>query len=391
MWERVECPTCRRNSSPIHAAATSHRHSGGCRYFLPVQSVQAVWMDDPIDSAAFAHSGMVRDLLRLLPRGLTRDLDLRRLPSANIGKGAKRRLADMPVSFGFRPSAGRPRHARLLLMLEFQSTVERHMALRLDAYAALTRQDLLRRGLLGPSRKLPEVLCVVVYTGRQRWTAPLNLGELTECGLEARTPLQPELSYLVLDGEPLGEQDSGRGRRGNRALALIALQRCARAADLPGRVKALFDLLRGPADAALRRDLKDVLGGMIATRFGGAGADVRLALDLMEEPMGLAMRFDEWEAEFLHEGRQQGREEGREAGLEEGRTAGLEEGWAAERSLLRRLAARRFDAATAEALFGMLTGVRDAERFAVVGEFIVDCATGRELLDRVRQTDGEFA
>ena len=146
-----------------------------------------------------------------------------------------------------------------------------------------------------------------------------------------------------------------------------------RAAELPGRVRALFDLLRGPADAALRRDPKDVLGGMIAERFGGAGTDVRLALDLMEEPMGLATRFDEWEVEFLQEGRK----------------AGLEEGWAADRSLLRRQAVRRFDAATGKALFEMLAKVRDAERFAEMGEFIVDCATGRELLDRVRQTNGE--
>ena len=333
-------------------------------------------MDDPIDNAAFAHPGMVRDLIRLLPRKLTKDLDLRtlrRLPSANVGKGAERRFADMPLSLAFRPSAGRPPQARLLLMLEFQSAVDRHMALRLDAYAALARQDLLRRERSVPGGMLPEVLCVVVYTGRRRWTAPLSLRDLTEPGLEARVTWQPELRYLVLDGKPLGEQDSGHGRGGNRALALIALQRCARATELPGLVKTLFDLLRGPADAALRRDLKDVLGRMIAARFGGAGADVRLALDLMEEPMSLATRFDEWEAEFLQEGRK----------------AGLEEGWAADRCLLRRQAVRRFDAATGEALFGMLADVRDAERFAEVGEFIVDCATGPELLDLVRQTRAE--
>ena len=51
---------------------------------------------------------------------------------------------------------------------------------------------------------------------------------------------------------------------------------------------------------------------------------------------------------------------------------------------------RRFDAATAEVLFGMLADVRDAERFAEVGEFIVDCATGAELLDQVRRTNGRF-
>ena len=342
-------------------------------------------MDDPIDNAAFAHPGMVRDLIRLLPRKLTKDLDLRtlrRLPSANVGKGAARRRADMPLSLGFRPSAGRPPEARLLLMLEFQSAVDRHMALRLDAYAALARQDLLRRRLLAPGGMLPEVLCVVVYTGRRRWTAPLSLGKLTAPGPEARQPWQPELRYLVLDGKSPGEQDAEHGRDGNRALALTALQRCGRAADLPARVAALFDLLRGPGDASLRRDLRDALGGMLAARFGGADADMRLALKLMEEPMSLAMRFDEWEAEFLQKGRRQGRKEGREAGLEEG--------WAAERSLLRRQAAHRFDAATAEVLFGMLAEVRDAERFAEVGEFIVDCATGHELLDRVRQTNGKF-
>ena len=350
-------------------------------------------MDDPIDNAAFAHPGMVRDLVRLLPRKLTKDLDLRtlrRLPSANVGKGAARRLADMPLSLGFRPSAGRRPQARLLLMLEFQSSIDRQMALRLDAYAALARQDLAKRGLLGPSRKLPEVLCVVVYTGRQRWTAPLSLGELTEPGLEARAPWQPELRYLVLDGESPAEQDAEHGRVGNRALALIALQRCGKAADLPARVAALFDLLRDPGDASLRRDLRDVLGSMIAKRFGDAGADVRTALKLMEDPMSLAMRFDEWEAEFLQEGRKQGREQGLERGLEQGRKAGLEEGWATERSLLRGLAAHRFDAATAEALFGMLANVREGERFAEVGKFIIDCATGGELLDRVRQTNGKF-
>ena len=189
--------------------------------------MQTVSMDDPIDNAAFAHPGMVRDLVRLLPRKLTKDLDLRtlsRLPSANVGKGAARRMADMPLSLGFRPSAACPPQSRLLLMLEFQSAVDRHMALRLEAYAALARQDLLRRGLLAPSGMLPEVLCLVVYTGRPRWTAPLSLGELTAKGPGARLSMQPELRYLVLDGRPIGEQDGRRGRRGNRALALSAAQ-----------------------------------------------------------------------------------------------------------------------------------------------------------------------
>ena len=80
--------------------------------------------------------------------------------------------------------------------------------------------------------------------------------------------------------------------------------------------------------------------------------------------------MDEWEQEWFRQGR------------EEGVRRGREEGRAEERALLLRLTARRFGADTAEALAGLLEGVDDADRLAEVGEMIVDCRTGGELLDR---------
>ena len=62
--------------------------------------------------------------------------------------------------------------------------------------------------------------------------------------------------------------------------------------------------------------------------------------------------------------------------------AGARGGRAEERALLLRLAARRFSADTAEALGRLLEGVDDADRLAEVGEMIVDCRTGGDLLDR---------
>ena len=64
--------------------------------------------------------------------------------------------------------------------------------------------------------------------------------------------------------------------------------------------------------------------------------------------------------------------------FEEGREAGRAE----ERALLCRLTARKFDAATAERLSGVLNGLADPERLAEVGEWIIECETGAELLDR---------
>ena len=72
----------------------------------------------------------------------------------------------------------------------------------------------------------------------------------------------------------------------------------------------------------------------------------------------------------------------RTEGRAEGRVEGRAEGRAEQRALLRRQAARRFDAGTAERLAELLAGVDDPACLADVGDWLVDCATGSELLER---------
>ena len=54
-----------------------------------------------------------------------------------------------------------------------------------------------------------------------------------------------------------------------------------------------------------------------------------------------------------------------------------------ERRLLRRLAAARFDAATADRLAAAIEGEADPQRLMAVGEAIVRCETGGELLREI--------
>ena len=138
---------------------------------------------------------------------------------------------------------------------------------------------------------------------------------------------------------------------------------------MPERVAGLLGLLRRSGDAALGEALRDGLRRMLEARFGG-----ELPRRWMEEPTMLEHRMDEWEQEWFRQGR------------EEGIRRGREEGRAEERALLLRQAARRFGAGTAEALAGLLEGVDDADRLAEVGEMIVECGTGSELLDHVKRT-----
>ncbi len=71
----------------------------------------------------------------------------------------------------------------------------------------------------------------------------------------------------------------------------------------------------------------------------------------------------------------------------EGRVEGMQRGIAAERGLLRRQAARKFDAGTAERLGSLLARIDDPQDLAEVGDRIIDCASGDELIARV----GEIA
>ena len=79
--------------------------------------------------------------------------------------------------------------------------------------------------------------------------------------------------------------------------------------------------------------------------------------------------------------REQHLAEGVLRGRAEGRTEGRAEGTAHERAMLARLAARRFGSGFGRRLGAALRDVSDPVELDRIGDLIVDCATGEELLD----------
>ena len=72
--------------------------------------------------------------------------------------------------------------------------------------------------------------------------------------------------------------------------------------------------------------------------------------------------------------------QGRAEGREEVRAESLER----VRSLLRRLVAWRYGTDTAQQVNPLLAATEDPERLTNVGNWIMECATGRDLLERLR-------
>ena len=148
--------------------------------------------------------------------------------------------------------------------------------------------------------------------------------------------------------------------------ALIALE-TSREREL---LAALIERLRELGDEGLTRAFGDwVEQVLVPPRYRGTELE---SLPRLEEVRTmLAEQVQEWNAELIAEGREQGLREG------------IERGRAEERALLCRLAARKFDAEAAQRLSPSLDRVVDPGSLAQIGDWIIECATEAELLDRV--------
>ncbi len=338
-------------------------------------------MHDAAYKSLFSHRRMVEDLLRgFAARKWSDELDLKtleKLPADYVSDDLHQRHGDSVWRVRLRGEEW----LYLLVMLEFQSTDDRYMAVRILVYTGLLYQDLIRRGALGPDGRLPPVLPIVLYNGPNQWSAPVEMRDLIAPVKEALARYQPSQRYFLLD-EGRWREDDLPGR--NLVSALVRLENSGTAEALREAMEALSGWLRESGDDELRRAFAEWLRQMTSRRFG---EEAPLAADALEGGGAmLAERVQEWIEQWLQEGREQGLEQGieqgREQGREQGLELGLERGRAEERVLLCQQASRKFDAETGERLSGLLARLTDSERLAEVGGWIIECGTGAELLDR---------
>ena len=164
------------------------------------------------------------------------------------------------------------------------------------------------------------------------------------------------------DAGVLGAQDLPPG---NWVSALIELENCPSTVALLHGLKEVFGRFRESEARGFRKALYEWARHSPLTRYGEALPPLR-ELEGGEMATLHEARAREWEARWFQQGIEQGQAEGR-------------------RALMHRLATRKFDAETAGQLAGLLDGLTDPERLAEVGEWIIECDTGAELLDRAQR------
>lgn len=250
----------------------------------------------------FSQPRMVEDLVRgFAGEPWIEQLDfstLERVNASYVSDTLKEREGD--VVWRLRHRDGSPIYVYFLI--EFQSEVQRFMAVRLLAYVALLYQDLLARKELTSSGELPLVLPIVLYNGEDRWWAPLELSELIQAVPEEAQPYVPRLRYRLIDeGSYSPEELEGRK---NLAAALFGLEKSHRRDDLERWSGRLTGWLRRPEDAGLRRAF--VVWFEAVFLNSRSREEIPEALGLEEFETMLAKRVVEWGRELREEGRQEG-------------------------------------------------------------------------------------
>ena len=314
----------------------------------------------------FSRPGMVWDLLRgFVAKDWSGALDvdsLTLLPASYVSRDLRQRHGDLVWRIRF----GGERWLYLLLLLEFQSGVDRAMAVRMLTYSGLLYQRLVGEGVLREHGALPPVLPVVIYNGRSPWTAPADVSALIASGGAALARYQPSQQYFLLDE---GRVDGGSLPPDNLMSALIALETDHDESRLPALLGKLIGLSRAQGDEELTDAFRTWVAQMLLPRRLPGTASAPLP-ELEEMHTMLSENVQEWTKQWVEQGRAQGVEQGR----------------ADERALLCRQAARKFDAAAGQQLAAALADVTDAGRLAQVGEWIIECGTAAELLARLADT-----
>jgi hypothetical protein len=254
----------------------------------------------------FSHAPLVTDLIQgFVGEEWVQQTDfstLERVGDGYISDDLRERESDVV----WRLRWGRESWVYVYLLLEFQSTVDPSMAMRVLAYVSLLYQDLLRQGVRTPAGRLPPILPVVLYNGNRRWNAALNAEDLIEevpGGLEQH---RPSLRYWLIDESRLSKAELASEH--NVAAALFRLERSRRFVEIDRDVTTLGELLNRPEHRELRRAFAIWLSQvLLPSRL--PGVRIPAVVELWEVKTMLAENEIDWTREYKDQGREEERRE----------------------------------------------------------------------------------
>ena len=265
---------------------------------------------DGIYKQIFSHHQVVEALLSgFIHEEWVEHVDLSTLEKPNgqyISEELLQRSEDVIWRVKLNLPDGRQDWLYLYLLIEFQSRNDRWMALRLLTYICLLYQDLIKSGQVKRG-KLPPVFPIVIYNGKPRWRASLEVAELIGAP-GSLNHFTPQFRHYLLDEGQVPRQELA-SMPDNLLAHLITLEtsrpnsEAAQAAT--HSLGQYFRRYNGSAYDSLRRAIIVLFQRSIFSKLN-PGETFEEFKDFQEIEAMYATRIEEWSNEIRQEGEQKG-------------------------------------------------------------------------------------
>ena len=240
------------------------------------------------------------------------------------------------------------------LLLEFQSSVDNFMAVRILTYIGLLYQDLIKTKKI-KAGKLPPVFPLVLYNGARAWNAEREVENLIETVPASLAAYRPRLRYFLLDEGRVSEEILHQPD--NAVSRLVEIERLLNPEGLAPLIEKLKNQLYAPQNTELRRAFTVWINRVVLKRFEPFMDlpnlpeldDLPEVQEMIEERIALwkqEIKQKTWEqawekawSQGIQQGIQQGMQQGEYAGIQKGEHKGELKG---QTHLLLRFLMRRF-------------------------------------------------
>ncbi|MCG6657322.1 transposase [Halomonas campisalis] len=206
----------------------------------------------------------------------------------------------------------------LYILLEFQSSIDRTMPIRLMHYVACFYSELLKQKVITPGQGLPLVFPVVLYNGSKPWTAPLDIYEMVQPEPPGFLQVyQPHLRYYLVDEGRY--TDAELGLRQTPLSGVFSVENAGESWDaLQQAVDRVVAIIQ--ADPNKER-IDRIITRWLKRHLQRLEAEVNLDRlnSLVEDKDMLAENLENLVKKERLVGRQEGRQEGLQEGRQEGR------------------------------------------------------------------------
>ena len=274
----------------------------------------------------FSHPEMVESLLRdFVPEEWVHELDfstLEKQGGSYVTDDLRQRHDDIIWRVKFRGH-----WFYVYLLIEFQSTNDPWMAVRIVGYESLLYQDLIRSEEIKPGDLLPPIFPLVLYRGAKAWTARRDIYELIAPTSPFLAKYQPHLRYFLVDERHEPEENL---QNESAATLFVRMERRDDLQDLFLDITRFMTKFSGPKYLSLRRALTVWVKRVLRQRLD-ENVQIPDVTELEEVVAMLTERLPLFSEKWISEGRKEGRMEGEARGEAKGRAA-----------ILNRLLTKRF-------------------------------------------------